>query len=253
MTRTADLRRAVIALTTTAGALAAQAPRAVRLEVRPRPGDTLHVTLVHEVVVEGAGLPGFAETVRVQTRDVVERADPYGTEVRAIVDSVQVGRGAAYAPGGARALGVRLHIAPDGATTVHEGLDALHPTVRPLFGAAPAVLPADAVAVDAVWVRHLPLPTPAPGAGAAGTLRVVFRLDSLRQGGAIAWISLRGSVAPARDGALAATVAGTIVLDRVRGWIVLASTRLTGVLPAAPGDPPRRFRLTQRMSTRPRG
>src|SRR5436853_7135425 len=66
----------------------------VALEVRPRPGDTLRVTLEQSFSVSGGpkGVPAsaitFTTSYHVQTRDIVQRADPRATVILAIVESV---------------------------------------------------------------------------------------------------------------------------------------------------------------------
>jgi hypothetical protein len=236
-----------------AAATALAAPPAtaqrVALEVRPHPGDTLHVTLEHIYTLSGGprNFPDSASTVNwtyhVVTRDVVERTDPGGTIIQAIVDSVRMSTtgsiGASPFPGidrGMEGLRVRLQIAPDGGSKIIEGLAQLDSALRDVLGVMPSVLPLKPVVVGEVWTRDLPLPAEgAPGASApSGMLRATFRLDSLTDDGDHAWISLHGRVDAAPRGKpgegaamtqMSGTLSGVLLLDRRRGW--LAESRAT--------------------------
>jgi hypothetical protein len=260
---------------------AAQAQR-VRLEVRPRPGDTLHVLLNHAVTVTipagprsvGDSATTYAMSYRISTRDVVERADINGTIIHAIVDSVRMQTsgsiGASPFPGVDRNLDgmkVRLHVLPDGSARVIEGIEQLDPELRGIFGAMPAVLPATPVGVRESWTRDLPLPAMGAPAGATaagdGLIRVTFRLDSLTSNGDLAWISLRGQVIPppsppgsrAREPDFSGSFTGELRLDRHRGWLAESSATVTveSLVSLPGGDPPFkvRVRLHQVMKTAP--
>jgi hypothetical protein len=243
---------AVIGAGTFITAAAAQAPRPrVALEVRPHPGDTLHITLEHAYTITGGprGFPDSTTTlnwmVRVMTRDVVERSDTKGTYVQAVVDSVRMNTtgslGSSPFPGVDRSvegLRVRLQVMPDGSSNVIEGLAQVDPELRDILGAMPAVLPGSPVAVGESWTRDLPLPEDgAHGAATpAGTLRAVFRLDSLTSNGDLAWISLQGRVefAPKpRKGEsagvvqMSGTLTGLLLLDRSRGWLSESRATMT--------------------------
>lgn len=261
--------------------LAANAQR-VQLEVRPRPGDTLHVLLNHAVTVTipagqrsaGDSATTYSMSYKISTRDVVERADANGAIVHAIVDSVRMQTsgsiGASPFPGVDRSLDgmkVRLHVLRDGSTRIIEGIEQLDPELRGIFGAMPAVLPGAPVGVRESWTRDLPLPdigAPAgAGAGGGGVIRVTFRLDSLTSGGDLAWISLRGLVIPPANGAgsrptepeLSGSFTGELRLDRHRGWLSESNATVTieSLVSLPGGEPPFRVRvrLHQVMKTAP--
>ena len=145
----------------------------IALEVRPRPGDTLFIALEHRVTLTGGprGLPDSTTTIsssyRVLTRDIVERADPAGTTVLAIVDSVRMRTtgsiGASPFPGvdrGMEGVQMRLRVARSGASEIITGLQQIDPELQALLGAMPAVLPTKAVTVGEAWTRDLPRPRP---------------------------------------------------------------------------------------------
>lgn len=251
----------------------------VMLEVRPRPGDTLHVTLDHSVTITGGprGAPDSATTIttsyHVATRDAVERADAKGTVVRALVDSVRMRTtgsiGASPFPGvdrGMEGMKVRLQIMPDGSSNIVDGLEQLDPELIAMLGAMPAVLPITPVAVGDSWVRELPLPADgsAADASSAGTLRATFRFDSLTDNGDIAWISLQGRVAPVASSAkghtegvaqMTGTLTGLLRLDRRRGWLseshATVSIESTVVLPKGGGTLLVKVHVNQVMHTAP--
>jgi hypothetical protein len=155
----------------------------------------------------------------------------------------------------------RVRVAPDGATAVlgpASGTprgDAGPPPLR-----FPATLPAGLVAPGAMWSRAVTVPWGGPRgarAAAGSTVDVWFRFDSLARGGAVAHLSLRGTVrsaggraAPASTGDGGSSVTGAIVVDRARGWVVDSrmTFQLDGVI-AAPGGAPRPARVvvTQRL------
>jgi len=113
------------------------------------------------------------------------------------------------------------------------------------LAAMPALLPDNAVRVGERWERDIMLPSlPLSGYRADGVVRTRFRLDSLTQRGRNAWISMDGELR--RDGAArelpvgtrvvtAGTVRGTMVLDRLRAWIVDARTVIDVQSEVTPG------------------
>jgi hypothetical protein len=139
---------------------------------------------------------------------------------------------------------VRVRVTPDGAMRVSDpppGAMELGATLASM----PALLPENAVRVGERWVRDIVLPSlPLSGYRADGVVRTRFRLDSLTQGGRNAWISMEGELR--RDGAgrelpagtrvvTAGTVRGTMVLDRLRAWIVDARTVIDVQSEVTPG------------------
>ena len=124
--------------------------------------------------------------------------------------------------------------------------------------------PTKAVTVGEAWTRDLPLPADAATPALAGTLRAVFTLDSITANGDLAWISIRGRLIVARPapGEAAASVqqlsgglAGTLLLDRRRGWITESRARVTmeSLVSVPGGGTPLLVKVlvTQTMRTRP--
>jgi hypothetical protein len=182
--------------------------------------------------------------LRVYTRIAVEATDLDGADVTAITDSVRLTSSAgpndaiAAAARAAEGRRVRLHVAPDGATTVAapEGLaGALKSAVTQM----PATLPKDPVEVGQSWVRTMEIPVaPAAGGGGSAAVSGTFRLDSVSRGGDIAYVSLTGRLVRSanvpyanessskgrgkeRGGTVSTSgsITGSIVIDRTRGWI----------------------------------
>lgn len=254
------------------------AAQRVTLEVRPRPGDTLHVTLDHAVTISGGprkyrdSVTTYTTTYHVSTRDIVESADSKGAIVLAVVDSIRMRTtgsiGNSPFPGvdrGMEKLRVRLRVMPDGSSEIIEGLGQLDPDLRDVLGAMPSVLPSTPVKPGDTWMRALPLP--ADGArGEAGsgvaTLRASFRLDSLTDNGDRAWISLHGRMTPARTAPVSGEITvspmtgsltGMLVLDRRRGWLdrSQATVEMESVVETPGGGEPLlvRVRVVQLMQT----
>ncbi|MFL5575276.1 MAG: DUF6263 family protein [Gemmatimonadaceae bacterium] len=263
-----------------ASPLAAQ--QRVLLQVRPRTGDTIRMKLDQQVEMSGTARVGGVDStmtvttaMQVHTRCVVQGSDAAGTTVLATTDSVRImsdGERPAEIDQARRAIQgrrVRLRLAPDGAAAVvDDGEGQQSPELRAVFAQMPATLPPRPVAAGETWTRTMDI----PGAGAAGgagggTLTATFRLDSLSRGGDVAWVSMRGALArpPAAPGAvgdaagarvnMTGTVAGTMTIDRRRGWMTDARTTLTVrsvVAPLAPdhGEPMRvRMKMTQWLRT----
>ncbi|MBA3891292.1 MAG: hypothetical protein H0X64_12260 [Gemmatimonadaceae bacterium] len=106
------------------------------------------------------------------------------------------------------------------------------------------------------------MPVPVGPTADAGMVRATFRLDSIGRGGRIAYISVRGDLerndvptAGPRGTVMSivGTVAGSLQLDRLRGWI--ADSRFVVTMhsslqpPASSGIEPVRFKtvVTQRV------
>ena len=211
----------------------------VRLEVHPRAGDTVRVSLEHSLTISGAARTGFAAvppsttTYRLVAREIVESVTSRAATVLAIVDSVSLAASGAPAPGlfpdldrSLQGAHVRLRLTPDGASAVIEAPAQMDDDIRALMGEMPAVLPQLAVSVGESWRRDLPLPVKG-SAPAPAVLRATIRLDSLTSAGNIAWISLGGTVVPTagsdtaqRAPASKGTLTGSMVLDRRRGWLL---------------------------------
>jgi len=250
----------MLAVVTMAAPAAAQR---VLLEVRPRPGDTLHVTLEHAVTITGGprnypdSTTSTITTYHIATRDVVERADIKSAFILAIVDSVRMrttgSLGASPFPGIDRSMEgmhIRLQVARDGSSQIVEGVTLLDPDLRSLL----SLMPAD-----------LPIPADGnPSTSNPGTVKSTFRLDSLTAHGDLAWISLHGRVqfapkGPQREGRgvvqMSGTLSGLLLLDRRRGW--LSESRATVIiesqvaLPSGGNPLLVRVHLNQVMKTAP--
>jgi hypothetical protein len=266
----ATRRGAAILLVLLGAAGPPAAAQSVTLEIRPRVGDTLRMRLDQRVEMTGtAQMNGADSTVttttvmRVFAHSIVKLADESGTTMLAVTDSVAMtdsaGRPLPAAEQARRRLQgtpVSLHVAPDGGTKVVEAAgSAVAPELRGLFAQMPATLPRAAVSVGDVWSRTMDIPGGGPGGRRVGTMAATFRLDSLTRGGDVAHISMRGSLS--RDGAGEAPegvkvvqtgiVAGTMAIDRRRGWMTDVRTTLTvhSVLtrPGGRGGAPMKVRM----------
>jgi len=182
---------------------------------------------------------------------LVEASDLSSTTLLATTDSMAMWAGPAAEQGRLEMLPlpadgrqVRVRVTPDGAMRVSDpppGAMELGATLASM----PALLPDNAVRVGERWVRDIMLPSlPLSGYRADGVVRTRFRLDSLTQRGRNAWISMDGELR--RDGAArelpvgtrvitAGTVRGTMVLDRLRAWIVDARTVIDVQSEVTPG------------------
>lgn len=260
-----SFRRSVLALAVYGGVPQSVRGQAVRLEVRPHPGDTIRLSLDQDVELSGnprgAGARDSVLTttshVRVRSHAVVLQSDQGGATVDATADSVFTSSTDAHAQGPALAAArrlqgrtVRLHFAPDGSTQVR-GAGRADDLARGLFAEMPATLPHEPVAVGGSWSRDLKLPV---GAAGSGLMKATFRLDSLSRGGQLAYITMKGTVTGNRDyearGLLEVdgTVTGALVLDRKRGWLSDARTSmLVKSVLTPPGAEPTsmRMRVTQ--------
>ncbi|HYV96211.1 MAG TPA: hypothetical protein VE967_02010 [Gemmatimonadaceae bacterium] len=273
------MMRAFASLVVFAAATAAplSAQQRVMLEARPKPGDTLRVTLDHVFTITGGpkNAPDSATTVstsyHIATRDVAEREDRGGTIIRARIDTVRMktsgSMGASPFPGvdrGMEGMTVKLRVMPDGSSELVEGQKQLDKELVAMLGAMPAVLPTAPVAVGESWVRDLPLPADGGDAGnASGTLKATFKFDSLTSGGDVAWVSIQGRVVSdgkaAKDGPgigqPSGTLAGLLRLDRKRGWLAesRATVTLESVVTLAGGGPPLvvKVHVNQVMHTAP--
>lgn len=257
-------RAAALLLLAPAAAAGAQG---VRLELRPRAGDTLHLRLDQEVEVSATQWKGAADStvtmrraVTVFSRSAVQRSDVHGATVLAITDSMVVreadGRTLRTGLASARAS---LHVAPDGSTRVLARGGMLSADAATLLTQTPATLPPDAVEPGASWTQAALVPIPGDPAGAArGRLTATFRLDSLSHYGDRAHVSMRGTLERSRAGMArgaatyesAGSVVGAFVLDRRRGWLVALRATIdarSSVTPQGAGLRPMRVhtRVTQ--------
>ncbi len=229
------------------GATAPATPAPLVLQLRPRPGDQLHLRLDQTIemgVVQRQGDDTTATdmtSLSMLARLSVESADVEGATVIAVADSVRVtspGRFESDVLKQARALQgqrVRFRVAPDGAMLL-SGADAwAGPTVGSLLSQLPATLPREAVAPGATWNRSVDIPlAAAPDGRSNATLTATFRFDSLSRTGEYAYLSMKGRLlrsGPMKGGAnegsfvqTSGTVNAHLILDRRRGWIADART-----------------------------
>jgi hypothetical protein len=249
----------------------------VLLQIRPHVGDTVHMRLDQESeltrIHARADAPRPASVITdlsMFSRAIVRGTSRADATVLAITDSVAMSttdpQGRAVADATRRMLvgrQVMLRIADDGTVTMLRANVPSGERMADVVALMPAALPATAVRVGDHWTREMPLPSEHPFHGhAAGHLDAVFRLDSLSRDGAMAYISVRGtlhsnSAATPVAGSFVqdGTVTGTMRLDRRRGW--LADTRFVIVVrstmspPAGSGRAPMQFRIaiTQRTRT----
>jgi hypothetical protein len=160
---------------------------------------------------------------------------------------------------------VRVQVTPDGAMRMADP----PPGARDLgatLGSLPGLLPEGPVRTGTLWRREFPLPSlPLTGYHTDGVVQAELRLDSLTRGGREAWISLTGRLR--RDGAArelppgtrvitAGTIRGSMRVDRVRAWIMDATTEMDVVSEVVPGPAARTapmlldLRIEQRLRVR---
>lgn len=270
---------AAVALLVLTSPVTAQRPRAVTLHIKPHVGDTLYTRFEQEVEMTGTAHVGDADTTMTMTssmlmlsRVLVQGSDESGTTVTTVTDSVALvstGMESMVPPDAVRRAmqgkRVRLRIAPDGSATVLDAPNELTPDLRAVVSGMPATLPDRPVAVGGSWEKIMEIPVAGQsGAGRAATLRTTYHLDSLSGDGAVAYISMRGTLTrdstalPLPQGiriTSSGSITGTMRVDRRRGWWTdsRATIALTSILTpvAAGGGPPMHVRTTirQRMRT----
>lgn len=250
----------------------------VLLRIQPHAGDTMYTTFVQDVEMIGTRNVHSVDTtmtsrmnIVILSHSVVQANDAHGTTVLAITDSVAMqGHGTgAGAPTEAlrrtiQGRQARLQIAPDGSATLLAASDDVSPEVEAVYSGMPATLPEKSVAMHGSWQRnsYIPISRQADSTHAA-MLHTVYRLDSLSADGAIAFISIRGTIsrdsasAMASDGlrvTSAGTVSGRMSMNRKRGWWVeseLSISIKSVVTPMADPSAAMRVltRITQSMRT----
>jgi len=253
--------------------------QAVLLQIRPRVGDTLHLRLDQQTELTGMRRPGststttMTTTMRVYSRAIVEKSVPSATYVRAVTDSVQLSsndeRAFNLENEARKSLEGRvmtLRISPDGTVSLADTTTDVGREVGETMSLMPAAFPRGPIEVGYIWTREMPLPAggrATPGGGASAWLHTRFRLDSLSRHGAIAYVSMRGEMSPDPDPGLVqgagpvlekGTVTGTMLVDRVRGWLTESQfTIVAHSVVRVPGsdDTVMRFetRVTQRIKT----
>lgn len=265
----------MIALLAGSGSLRAQAASPIVLRLHPSVGDTMHTLLEQQTEVT-ATTPGnsvaparsVATSMDIYSRSIVRAVQATHSTVLTVIDSAKISstdaRTAATSAQTQRSLEGQqlvLELGADGAVeSARDIRGVLVPrALAEAMASMPAVFPKGAVTVGGQWVREMPLPSGGPfGARGAAHVRATFHFDSLQKGGGIAYVSMRGDILSdsASQGVdLSGTVAGSMQLDRVRGWmtdsrfVVLVKSNVTP--PAGMGFAPMRFmtRVTQRLRT----
>lgn len=185
-----------------------------------------------------------AQMTRVQlfAHSLVESSDLHRTTLMATTDSIAMWAGPPAddpewqrVPLAEDARRVRVQVTPDGAMRMTDPPAGAR-EIGATLGSLPGLLPAAPVRTGDVWKRELPLPSlPLTGYHADGVVQAELRLDSLTRGGREAWITLTGRLR--RDGAArelppgtrvitAGTIRGSMRVDRVRAWIMDATTQM---------------------------
>lgn len=216
----------------------------VMLRIQPHLGDTMYTTFVQDVEMIGTRNVHSVDTtmtsrmnIVILSHSLVQASDARGTTVLAITDSVaMVGHGTgAGAPTETlrRAMQgrqARLQISPDGSATLVAASDEVTPEVEAVYSGMPATLPEKSVALHGTWERNTYIPiSQQTDSTHAAMLHTTYRLDSLSADGALAYISIKGTIS--RDSAAsmlsdglrvssAGTVSGRMSMNRKRGWWV---------------------------------
>lgn len=267
----AELRRAILlggALV--AASVASAMPRSagaqrVTLRIHPPVGDTLRMAMQQQFDLAPEDSTGAVErsmtgALLVWTHAVVLGRSGATTDLVSITDSVvvQPPSAAALPPlrDAKRALegrSVHMRVSEDGELTIERrGGEALG-----LGPNMPSLLPSAAVRVGESWTRELQVPL-STTRNAVARVHTTFRLDSLSEGGGVAYVSLRGDVSHdhAEDrggmtGRTTGTLTGTLQVDRRLGWITDSRMTVTLLSTAAPaGRPPTRLHVRIAQSIR---
>ena len=221
----------------------------LRLQVRPRVGDTLHLLMEQSIEISGraasssnSSSPSVIDKPRTtpvpRTPDIgprrakasqrvtrlqlfahslVEASDLSSTTLLATTDSMVMWAGDAVDSGAPQHLAlprdgrqVRVRVTPDGAMRVNDPPPGAM-ELGSTLAAMPGMLPDYPVHVGDQWERDIPLPSmPVSGFRADGVVRARFRLDSLTRKGRDAWISMDGTLH--RDGGARDLPPGTRVI-----------------------------------------
>lgn len=260
--------------------LPAQSSTAVLLRIRPRLGDTLYTRLEQQVEMTALARQGRSDTTMVVrttmlllSRILVQGRDDMGTHVTAVTDSVAItatGSRAAVPPESYRrqlqGQRVRLVITPQGSASLLEGQAGLNADLQAVISQIPATLPERPISVGEAWRQTMIIPLSSGRAGSrstGATLNATYRLDSISTGGAIAYISLRGTLSndsakvdPVRRVRLSSSgnIEGLLLVDRTRGWWTDTRATITVTSLYSPlygGGPTTRVltRITQHMRT----
>lgn len=231
----------------------------VSLRISPPEGDTLRMQMNQRFDVEsGESADVISGEMRVWTHAIVMHRSRGFTDLVSVTDSVRVfPEGSTLIPlrEAQRALEgrtVRLRVDDNGGIMVGRGPDA------PFGGgtAMPSMLPEHPVSVGDTWTRDMTVPLSATGSSTAN-VRTRFRLDSLTNHGAVAYISFRGAVTHdhAQDGGGATgrtigVLAGSMEVDRRLMWITDSEMTVNVISNVQPVSGPAvhsRIRITQSL------
>lgn len=186
-----------------------------------------------------SALPARVTIMDFYAHSAVELSDAQGAVVATVVDSLLVKSGTAPQMRAQRmamngeAKPTRIRVMANGSMAMVDAPGNVA-SVGASLSAMPAMLPDGPVKVGDVWERDVEVP-PLPVASyrADGVLHAIFRLDSISRTGREAYVSMRGTLR--REGAprdlprgtqviTDGIMSGTLLLDRVRGWITEADT-----------------------------
>lgn len=266
----AKLSRVIVLGVALAAGAAIATPRSARaqrvtLRIHPPVGDTLRMAMQQQFDLAPEDSTGALDrsmtgALLVWTHAVVLGRTGASTDLVSITDSVvvQPPSAAALPPlrDAKRALEgrtVHMRISEDGELTVaRRGGEALG-----LGPNMPSVLPSAPVRVGESWTRELQVPL-STTRSAVAKVHTTFRLDSLSDGGGVAYVSLRGDVSHdhAEDrggmtGRTTGTLTGTLQVDRRLDWITDSRMTVTLLSTAAPaGRPPTRLHVRIAQSIR---
>jgi hypothetical protein len=220
----------------------------ILLELRPRVGDTISMRLDQQTEVIGkreatktpaSSAPASASMISTSvtfSRAVVESAVASYTTIVAITDSVLMSTTDQHGQASSAAMQrqlqgqhVRLTIAPDGSIQMPKDGTSPAKGMSRAASLIPATFPTTPIAVGEKWSREAPLPagTSQLGTGVIGRVKAVFRLDSVKRGGDLAFVSMHGDLLgdPKAKGAEGLAVVedgkvdGYMIIDRARGWL----------------------------------
>lgn len=203
----------------------------VSLQIRPRMGDTLKLKMDQKVEVVGTARNG-GDTVmaKTSTMQLLTRAIPLsfnGTEtiVIAIADSVSVTpHNTTSKAQGMQGQSIQLKLATDGSVRLVD--DQNKKTIAVLFANMPATLPGKPVAVGESWTREMTVPSPY-NPKQMRNIKAVFQLDSLRDNGDMAYISMRGTITHvSNDDDLSGSIMSSMQVDRRMAWMTSSRTTI---------------------------
>jgi hypothetical protein len=249
----------------------AQQAAEVVLRLHPHLGDTLHTWLEQQTdvstIMSGAAR-SVTTSIAIHSRTIVRSVQQLSTTVLTIVDSAKLtstdahsAKMIAEAQRTLQGQQLTLQLGADGSVeSARDARGVLVPRdVAEALASMPAVFPRRPVSVGQEWTREMPLPAGGPlGTRGSGHVRAVFHLDSLQKSGSIAYVSMRGDILPdssSRGVELSGSIAGSMQLDRVRGWMtdsrIVITLKSLIAPPPSVGLAPMKFvtRVTQRLRT----